>query len=279
MKNKVIILDMGIFTHRTWFASQAGNIMSEKYTCMMMILSCLKRIGVTKEDWIICACEGGHNWRKDYSVEYKSDRQIIPQIFWDKMNDLLDDIEIATNWCVVKIPRIEADDIMAVACRYYYPTPVILVTYDHDLEQMFHYSNVKIFSPHPKSKKYKIKPDNYNAYNQISKQIYKEVGDGLKSIIQTDADLKTRKMLVNLLELPDFVEEAVKRELNKLKFNTKIRPELLPGKKLPQVFEDIYKLDKVITYEEQVAKLKIKKERKYKKKKKIKYKKERKEKC
>ncbi len=252
--NKVIVLDMGIFTHRTYFASLSGSGMNEKYTCFSMLLSNLKIIGVNKGDLVICACEGLNNWRKQHSTEYKSDRKKIPQEFWNKMNDMMDDIEIATNWAVIKVPTLEADDVMAVACRYFNDKEVVLVTYDHDLEQMWIYDNVKIFSPHPKSKKYKIKPDDYNVYKQIAKSVEKEAGDGLKSDITTKEERENREMLVNLISLPDFVEQPIIEELGRIDYNKDIRLDLLPGKKIPETFMDIYKPDKVVTYEQQVAK-------------------------
>ena len=254
MKNKVIVLDLGIFTHRTYFASLSGSGMNEKYTCFSMMLSNLKIIGVNEGDLVICACEGLNNWRKQQSTEYKSDRKKIPQGFWDKMNDMMDDIEIATNWAVIKVPTLEADDVMAVACTYFKDKEVVLVTYDHDLEQMWIYDNVKIFSPHPKSKKYKVKPDDYNVYKQIAKSVEKEAGDGLKSDITTKEERENREMLVNLISLPEFVEEPIKKEFGMIDYKKDIRLDLLPGKKIPETFMDIYKSDKVVTYEQQVAK-------------------------
>jgi len=254
MKNKAIVLDMGLFTHRTYFASLSGSGMNLKFTCMSMMLSCLKIVGVNKGDLVICACEGLNNWRKQYSTEYKSDRQKIPQTFWDEMNDMMEDIDIATNWAIIKVPTLEADDVMAVACRYFNDREVVLVTYDHDLEQMWAYDNVKIFSPHPKSKKYKIKPKDYNVYQQISKSVEKEAGDGLKSEVLTKEDRETREMLVNLISLPEFVEEPIKAALDKIDYTKNIRLDRLPGRKIPETFMDIYKPDKVVTYEQQVAK-------------------------
>lgn len=231
----------------------------------MMILSCLKIIGIEQEDIIICACEGGKNWRKQHSTEYKSDRKPIPQYFWDEMNDLLDDIDISTNWNIIKIQTIEADDIMATACKYFKDREVILVTYDHDLFQMWHYDNVKIFSPHPKSKGYKIKPQNYNAYAQIAKQIEKEKGDGLISTINNEYDRKTREMLVNLLSLPSFVEQPILDAFEKINYNKSLNIDLLPGRRLKEIFLEIYSKNKVVTYEQQENKINRKIERKKKK--------------
>jgi len=189
-----------------------------------------------------------------HSGEYKSDRKPIPQSFWDKINSLMEDIKAATNWAVIKVPTLEADDVMAVACRYFHDREVVLITYDHDLEQMWFYPNVKLFSPHPKSKKYKIKPANYNVYAQIAKSVDKEAGDGLKSEITTAEERNTREMLVNLISLPSFVEEPIKAAFDKIDYNKDIILDLLPGNKIQETFMDIYKKDKVVTYEQQIEK-------------------------
>lgn len=266
MKNKVIVLDEGIFTHRTYFASLSGAGMSVKYTCMASQLSCLKIVGLNKGDLVICACEGLNNWRKQQSTEYKSDRKKIPQAFWDEMNELMEEIDIGTNWAVIKAPTCEADDVMAVACRYFNDKEVVLVTYDHDLEQMWIYDNVKIFSPHPKSKKYKIKPDNFNVYKQIASSTQIEAGDGLKSDILSKSDRENRETIVNLIKLPEHIEQAIIQEFDKINYAKDIRLDRLSGKKIPATFMDIYKKDKVVTYEQQIVKEEKKLERLKKKK-------------
>lgn len=267
MVNKVIFLDMGIFAHRAGY-SLIRNNMPVKYTCMNMIISCLKIIGVNEGDLVIVACDGRNNWRKEHSDEYKSGRKaqrddsgLDWDDIWSEMNDLLDDIEIATNWAVINVDRLEADDVMAVGCRYFKDKEVVLVTYDTDLEQMWEYPNVKIFSQHPKTKAWKIKPKNFNVYQLIAKKKEKEISDGLVSSPKTKEEYAVREMLVNLLTLPDFVEEPLKKAFDRIDYDKDIKLNLLPGRKIPEVFMNIYKKDKVVTYEQQVEKINKKEER------------------
>ena len=56
---------------------------------------------------------------------------------YQKFNDLLDSIDQATDWNVIAIKGLEADDIMAVGSRYFKDNEVILVTFDSDLEHWF----------------------------------------------------------------------------------------------------------------------------------------------
>lgn len=264
---KIVILDYGIYSHKAGF-STVYNKMPVKYTCLSMMIADLKKIGVSNDDIIIVACDGRNNWRKQYSLEYKSGRKqklddsgLDWAKIWEELNDLLDDIEIDTSWHVVKCDRLECDDIMAVASRYYKDREVILVTYDADMEQLWLYPNIKIWSQHKKAKRYKIKPDNFNPYELIAKKIQKEVADGLISPILSEEDYKNRKMLVDLLELPEFVEQPILSELKKID-ETKVGQGVgVFSQKTWELIQSIYEPHKIITYEQQIAKAKEKEEK------------------
>ena len=105
-------------------------------------------------------------------------------------------LEITTNWHFIAISHLEADDIMAVASRYYGETntPVVLVTSDSDMEQCWDYENVKIFSP--KSKKWKVKPPKFNSNLFLAKKVEKERSDNLISPILTEEDYNNRMLCV-----------------------------------------------------------------------------------
>ncbi len=274
--DKIIILDWGIFGHRSGYAT-AKNPMPVKWICMTSIIACLKIIGVNSNDTIIVACDGRGNWRKAYEDQYKSGRTKQREesgLDWNKiyaeLDYLLDDIEIATNWSVIKIPKIEADDIMAVASRYYEDKEVILVTYDTDMEQLWKYPNVKIFSQHPKKKAYKIPKPKFNAYELISKKIYKEISDGLTKPILNKEDYKARELVVNLLTLPEFVENPILEALKDVSCGRLLKLHLLPGSKLKERFMEIYENKHIVTYEQQVEKMNKRKERDKNKKDKLK---------
>ena len=151
------------------------------------------------------------------------------------------------------------------ASRFYKDREVILVTYDSDMEQLWNYPNVKIFSP--KTKMYKIPPKNFNPYKHIAKKIEKETSDGLISPIITTEDYETRKMLVNLLELPDFIEQPIIEQLKKInQYKTELNVSALPFKSLRKQFYDIYETDNILTFEQCVVKQEKKQARLKKKK-------------
>lgn len=258
---KVIILDWGIFLHRAIFAWRNNKEIPATYTCMNMIVSNLRKIGVSPFDKIIVACDYGRSWRKEYEEKYKSNRKAYREshedINWKEMyasfNELIDKIDKGSSWHVVKHKSFEADDWMAVGCRFFKDKDVILVTYDSDMEQLTSYPNVKLFSPLIKIKGgkggYKIVK---NPYATVAKKIHKEIADNLTNPILSKKDFETRKTVVNLLELPEFVEMPILEKYSEIKdLEKEENLELIPFKNIRQKIEKLYNdKSKIVTYEE-----------------------------
>jgi len=207
-QGKIICIDWGIFSHRAIFSSIKNKDIPIEYTCLSMIIASLRRVGVNPEDEIILAIDSRGSWRKKIDQNYKANRKEFREKFdinwgeaYGRMNSLLEKLDMGTNWRQVKIEHLEADDIMAVACRYYADKSVILVTSDGDMEQLTAYPNVKVFSP--LSKRYKVIK---NPYKTLAKRIECEKSDNLVNPILNSQDYEKRKQIVSLLELPDFVE-------------------------------------------------------------------------
>ena len=168
-------------------------------------------------------------------------------------------LDKGTNFHIVKLDRIEADDIMAMGCRIFKDKEVILSTYDQDLEQCWAFSNVKIWSIMKKFKggkgAYKIPKKNFNPYQLISKKIEKEVSDNLVNPILNQEDYEKRELCVNLLSLPDFIENPIKERLLNLKKEEVADLNCIPFQKLREEIGDLYNnKSKLITYEMCVAK-------------------------
>jgi len=218
-EEKIIIIDWGIFLHRSIFSWRKRKEIPPEYTCLSMVIGCLSKVGVEPYDKIIIAVDARNSWRKDVEGEYKANRKEYREKFDDidwtdmyaRFNILLEDLNKGTDWHIIKLDRLEADDVIAVGCRYYQNKEVVIVSYDKDFEQLCIYPNVKIFSP--LTKKYKIVE---HPYKTLAQKIEKETSDNLVNPILTAEDYEKRKMIVSLIELPDFVEQSVKTELNKL---------------------------------------------------------------
>jgi hypothetical protein len=143
---------------------------------------------------------------------------------------------------------------MAVACRYYKDRPVILLTHDADLQQMWAYDNVRIFST--LSKKWKLRPENFDLKRLQAEKIYKETTDNMIAPILNEEDYEKRRLCVDLITLPDHVEKAVIGELNKIGPKDS-NVEALPFKGLQERLANLYfDKSKVMSYEGQLQKIK-----------------------
>lgn len=182
-------------------------------------------------------------------------------------------IEDYGNFSYDKEFSIESDDIQAIACKYFNDKEVILVTIDEDLSQLYYFSHVKIFSPNLKSPTNKAKIGFYKVVNEPLNIIAKKVrlGDKSDNILvdkhhDTTRDVEVRQFIIDLINLPDFIEYPIVHALNKLDWDKKVQYSQLPFQNsLAKKFDKIYEQDKIRTWEESVErhelKEKIKKEK------------------
>ncbi|MHA1789173.1 MAG: hypothetical protein ACTSXT_08095 [Candidatus Helarchaeota archaeon] len=272
------------------------------YTFFQMLIGSLKRIGVDKEDIIILAQDKTNSWRKFFYSEYKAQRKDFrdshEHIDWDKhytnIDKLLNQIDEATNWHIVWLPNcwngadlflskegqkllneadvqknfdrmygIEADDIIAVASKYYFDREVIFISIDADLDQLSIRENTKFFTL---TQKYRGGTGVYkiidNGYKILAKKIEKgDISDNIipgKTDKNTENDVSRRELIIDLINLPSFVEEPIKEVLENLP-QKEINLDKLPFQNsLAKRFLQIYEKDKILTYEDCVKRLKRK---------------------
>ena len=276
--SRLIIIDWSVILHKAIFALKFNPSIPATYTAQSMILGTLARIGITPDCQILFAMDGRHSWRKEVETAYKANRKEhrdASGLDWDmwfqKFSELAEALNRQTNWGFVgPIEHIEADDIAAVACRYFKDVPeIILVTNDSDWEQMWHiHPGVKIFSL--QTKEWKLRPDEYNVYEALAKKVKKETADNLITAVITDEDYDKRLMCVDLTKLPEWVEKSVLDILsNPELYDKNIYPEIMPSKSLQPRFDNLYNdHSKQIIYEVQKEKI-IKKELAMKAKRKV----------
>lgn len=270
-ENKVILIDWGLFMHTAIFSTVKMTEMRPTYLVIRMIIASLMRVGVDKDDLVIIAVDGRGNWRKDFDSAYKANRPAareksgIDFPYWYKEFDkLLSKLNASTNFCSVKIPKMEADDIISYGVRYFKDNECVIISTDSDFEQLCTFDNVKILSP--KTKRYKLIK---NPHKILSKKIKREVADNLLTPITSEADYERRKTIVSLLKLPDFVEKQIEEEFeNGLKYdiNSEYDENLFPFPSLIETFGKIYNSDKITTIEKCMAYEERRKKRNKKKK-------------
>jgi hypothetical protein len=274
--DKIIICDWSVFLHKAIFALKFNPSIPATYTALSMILGTLARVGISPDSTILMVRDGRDSWRKKIESAYKGNRKAHREesgLDWDywfqKFDELADKLDKQTNWIFVgPIEHIEADDIAAVACRYYKDVPeIVLVTIDSDWEQMWSiHPGVKIFSL--QTKEWKIRPDDYNIYEELAKKIKKEASDNLVTEVTNTEEYDKRLMCIDLTRLPEWVEKTVIDVLsNPRLYNKNVYPEIMPSVSLQERFDNLYNdKSKLIDYNEYVTK-KLKKEERKKQKK------------
>lgn len=119
---------------------------------------------------MVIACDSNNYWRKDIFPYYKASRskqRAKSDLDWRAIFDALDlvreELKETFPYHVLRIPRVEADDIIAVLTQWAYtnkvkstplfdePEPILIISSDKDHNQLHTYSNVRQWCPNKKS--------------------------------------------------------------------------------------------------------------------------------
>ena len=267
MPNKVILIDSSVMSFKAAFNAELaakyrrteGFQMPSHYTYFSSVLACLKKINVEEGDTVIL-CIDDKSWRKNYYAPYKAQRKEAREkhiIDWDEhfsnVNRVNQQIDYATPFHVLRVPGCEADDIFSVASRVFKDREVIICSIDSDLHQLAYYPNVKIFNLNfktPKGKGGYIKITKEEALKLLAKKC--RVGDKSDNILiepgEDENDAELRKTIINLLELPEFVEKPITEVLTNLPDKNEIKWGDLPfqnslAKRFKDIFDPQFKID------------------------------------
>jgi len=268
MPNKVILLDSSVMSFKaafqfelaTRYKRDGGFILPSHYTYFSSIIACLKKINVEEGDTVILAIDD-KSWRKNYYAPYKAQRKEAREkhlIDWDahfkKVNEINERIDYATPFHVLRVPGAEADDIFSVASRVFKDRPVIIASIDSDLHQLGYYNNVKIFNLNfktPKGKGGYVKITQEDALKLLEKKVrLGDVSDNILVDKQNDDenDVQLRRTIINLLELPEFIEKPITEVLQNLPDKTQFIWEELPfkdslAKRFKEIFDPQFKVE------------------------------------
>jgi len=223
--SKIIVIDFGGVQHTALFAHRNFGNTPVTYILMRMMIGYLKKIGIEKDTLIIIAQDFG-SWRKNLDPNYKAQRKEVRETFeeeqwwkdkYEEINEFIKQLNECLPWHWIKIYRDEADDIASVAVRYYKDKEVVLVSSDKDWEMLLNFENVKIFSPLQNKKtkvaKYKDVPFPVKV---LLEKIQGDVSDNLLVKPSSEREFEIRKKIVNLLELPDEIEQPIKEQFQNL---------------------------------------------------------------
>lgn len=255
LDKRIILVDINYFMFRAIFAHANSKQAPSTYIALRMLISNLKKVGVSDKDLVILAVDSPKgSWRRDVDPQYKANRKENREkhdINWTEefkaFNELYEKLDSATPFHVVIADKLEADDIIAYSCRYFRNSECTIISVDSDYEQLLAFSNVKLFSP--LAKRYKqVK----NPYAVLASKIKKETADNLTSEITTEAEYLRREKIVTLLRLPEEVEKKVEEKIRFLPEKEFIF-ELLPFSAIREEFKTIYNDNRFIVSEEELS--------------------------
>ena len=194
-----------------------------------VILSSLQNIkkkhGREYGQLVICA-DGRNYWRRDIFPHYKAGRKKTRDasglpwtLIFDTMSSIRDDLQENFPYKVLHYDRAEADDIIAVLCKWTQDNDliqegleestqkVLIISSDHDFKQLHRFPNVRQWSP--KIKKLLVTEPDYMTVGHIQ-HIVKAGDDGIPNILSADDVfvIGERQKVVSAKRLAEFVEHG-----------------------------------------------------------------------
>lgn len=183
-----------------------------------------KKYGPKYGDMVI-ACDGRDYWRKDIFPYYKAGRKASRdksdmdwKLVFDTITTIRTDLEEHFPYKVIHINRAEADDVIAIMCKWTQTNnlidrgmfeekqPVMIISSDGDFKQLHKYDNVKQWSPIQKKIVECPDPKSY-----LAQHIAKAGDDGIPNILSADDVLVTegvRQSKMTAGKLAGFIERG-----------------------------------------------------------------------
>lgn len=153
-REEVLLIDLHNMCMRCLFAIPFNptdvTFVEYKTTVLRSIKVAVKRFN---PDRVIFAMEGFHNWRKDLYTDYKVSRKAGREAsvidfdeFFKQNNAFLDGLKNCfKNAQFIQIPKLEADDIIALVTKYNPQWNITLISSDKDFYQLHKYKHFKQF--------------------------------------------------------------------------------------------------------------------------------------
>ena len=160
-----------------------------------------QKFGKTYGD-IVIACDSKKYWRKQKFSYYKGNRKKAREesgfdwpLIFDTINLLKEEIRTFFPYRVIEVEGAEADDIIATLAEWSQendakegalfsePSPLLIISGDHDFIQLQKYKNVTQFSP---TQKKFVKPETTPEKYVIEHVIKGDKGDGVPNVLTSD---------------------------------------------------------------------------------------------
>lgn len=126
------------------------------YLMFTDIYNFLLRVGADTEGPVdvLLACDSTSGyWRREVYPPYKMDRAkrrsastVDWQLVYSHMDAFLEKVAANLPWAVVRVPKCEADDVIAIVCLHANPGKVVIHSTDVDFVQLIS-DNVEVYNP------------------------------------------------------------------------------------------------------------------------------------
>jgi len=152
----LLLVDCGNLAMRCLFSSKETMQETEfklfRHIYFKTLFASIKKF---QPDEVILALEGrGGNWRRKIYPDYKKSRKkakeespVDFETFFKVLEDFEESMRGNLPFKVLKIPKVEADDIIGILSKKVKNKKKIIVSSDRDFKQLLIYKNVKLWDP------------------------------------------------------------------------------------------------------------------------------------
>lgn len=221
--DKVLMMDGHNLMFRTLFVANKQEPLDMDFTYWkyLMLNSIFRTIQFHKPSKFILAFDGKDYWRKDVYPEYKAKRKSARDksaVDFDKFfpisNKFMEDIQtIFNNWYVLRMDKIEADDIIAVGVTDIFRSSkeIVNISTDKDFYQLMKHDNYKQYDPIKR-----VYVESINPLEDLQiKLLTGDISDNIPGVKKKCGPVTAKKLLDAGLDISLNEEMRVNYELNK----------------------------------------------------------------
>lgn len=205
-----------------------------RHSLLKNILSSVRKFNPDK---VFICCDSKKNWRKKLFTPYKEHRKEAKEkqdVDWSKFYETIEEVSdgfmVAFPFHVIKVPYLEADDIIASLIRKNEKEENhIVITSDGDYKQLIQYNNVKIYDPMKKD----FMKTNNPLFDLELKIIMGDKSDNIPAIAPRIGEKTAEKLIEGEAAYKDQTLSQL-LENSEIKKNYDLNTKLIDLKKIPK---------------------------------------------
>jgi hypothetical protein len=188
----MILIDLSQFLISSLFAQMGrGKADLDENLLRHIFVNSIRNVRMRHKDRgeLVIACDDKEYWRKGVFPYYKASRKKARDesgLDWDtifkSLNKFRDELKEFFPYKVIQVPTAEADDIIAVLAKHYYPDNIVIVSSDKDYLQLQKYPLVSQYNPITKTFMLCLTPEQ-TLFEHIARG---DTGDGIPNCLSPD---------------------------------------------------------------------------------------------